>query len=49
MKKLKLYKNKMKYSKPQIVAKNNSQGNFAAGCPNKDQLILGITACERAD
>ncbi len=39
----------MKYQKPQVIAKNNPAGSFAAGCPNKDQLILGITACERAD
>jgi len=25
----------MKYSKPQIVAQNNKQGVYAAGCPEK--------------
>lgn len=39
----------MNYSKPKLINKNHKTGNYSAGCPNKDQLILGIRPCERAD
>lgn len=32
---------KRKYSKPVIVAQNNKQGSFAAGCPEKDNCQGG--------
>ncbi len=28
---------KMAYKKPQLIAKNNPTGSFAAGCPVKDR------------
>ena len=27
---------KMAYKKPQLIAKNNPTGSFAAGCPTED-------------
>ena len=39
----------MKYNTPKLIAKNKKLGNFAAGCPNKEQLICGAIPCERAD
>lgn len=36
-----------KYVKPQLVAKNNPTGSFAAGCPSQGQ---GTTmTCNRCD
>ena len=29
---------KMAYKKPQLIAKNNPTGSFAAGCPSKDHV-----------
>ena len=26
-----------KYQKPQVIAKNNPSGSYAAGCPTKDR------------
>jgi len=45
----------MEYTKPVIVAQNNKNGSFAAGCPEKDHCHGGSTsgstngchACER--
>jgi len=45
----------MEYTKPVIVAQNNKNGSFAAGCPAKDACSVGSTsgssngchACER--
>ena len=40
-----------KYVKAQVVAKNNPQGSYAAGCPPKtnggDWASSGCKACER--
>ncbi|MDR3237207.1 MAG: hypothetical protein LBT84_01755 [Spirochaetia bacterium] len=36
----------MEYTKPVIVAQNNKQGSFAAGCPEKDQGCNGGSAVE---
>lgn len=46
---------KTEYTKPIIVAQNNSNGSFAAGCPEKgdcagtqlSNMIGGCTACQR--
>ncbi len=35
-----------KYTKPQLVAKNNPTGSFAAGCPTKDRNGKGCSTCE---
>ncbi len=41
--------NKMKYQKPQVIAKNNPTGSFAAGCPSNDYGVLGnCKMCERS-
>ena len=45
----------MEYTKPVIVAQNNKNGSFAAGCPEKDNCKgggstasnNGCKACER--
>jgi len=41
----------MTYSKPKLVATNNPQGSYAAGCPAKDHgedyWQTGCKACER--
>jgi len=45
----------MEYTKPVIVAQNNKNGSFAAGCPEKDNCkgggststSSGCKACER--
>jgi|GEM_PF-958840 len=49
----------MEYTKPVIVAQNNKNGSFAAGCPAKDNCNGGATnnglqggrckACERTN
>lgn len=40
-----------KYVKAQVVAKNNPQGSYAAGCPEKTtnagQINSGCKNCER--
>ena len=37
-----------KYVKAQVVAKNNPQGSYAAGCPvNKNGLTSQCKNCER--
>ena len=35
-----------KYKKPQLVAKNNPTGSFAAGCPTKDRQGKTCATCE---
>lgn len=46
----------MAYTKPQVIAQNNSSGSYAAGCPAKDRgddhftgtsSATGCTNCER--
>ena len=44
----------MEYTKPVIVAQNNKNGSFAAGCPEKDNCRSGVSTntsgcknCER--
>lgn len=39
----------MKYQKPQLIAKNNPTGSFAAGCPAKDRgaATASCLSCER--
>ena len=38
----------MKYQKPQVIAKNNPTGSFAAGCPsNENGHIDGCNRCDR--
>jgi len=38
----------MTYSKPVVIAKNNPQGSFAAGCPEKGTGGPGVCKnCER--
>ena len=38
----------MKYKKPVIVAQNNKNGSFAAGCPAKDMGNAPVCKnCER--
>ena len=47
----------MAYTKPQVIAQNNSSGSYAAGCPAKDRgpdvnwgdssKNTGCTNCER--
>ena len=34
--------NKMKYQKPQVIAKNNPKGSFAAGCPTNTKATVGV-------
>ena len=41
----------MKYQKPQVIAKNNPTGSYAAGCPtnsphNNSQICPRCLACE---
>ncbi len=36
-----------KYVKAQVVAKNNPQGSYAAGCPAKQQPTHSCKSCER--
>jgi hypothetical protein len=41
----------MEYSKPVIVAQNNANGSYAAGCPEKDSCQGGgsggaLTKCQ---
>lgn len=38
---------KMAYKKPQLIAKNNPTGSFAAGCPAED--YGGEYWCKRCD
>lgn len=39
---------KMAYKKPQLIAKNNPTGSFAAGCPAGDSCNCnGNYPCER--
>jgi hypothetical protein len=45
----------MEYTKPVIVAENNKNGSFAAGCPSQGTCPTGSTfgdrgckACDRA-
>lgn len=43
---------KMAYKKPQLVAKNNPTGSFAAGCPAKDtgeSFWWGTNYCKQCD
>ena len=37
-----------KYVKPQLVAKNNPTGSFAAGCPTDRRGIKACYQCEIA-
>lgn len=40
---------KMAYKKPQLIAKNNPTGSFAAGCPAQDRMwTVNCLNCERA-
>lgn len=40
----------MSYSKPRMIAENKAMGSFAAGCPPKDQSLLGIeTYCRQCE
>ncbi len=41
-------KQKMAYKKPQLVAKNNPTGSFAAGCPEKNMGGSNCRCCDRA-
>lgn len=36
-----------KYEKPMILAKNNPQGSYAAGCPDKGTGSWVCKSCER--
>lgn len=38
---------KMAYKKPQLIAKNNPTGSFAAGCPAQGCVYVG--ECRRCD
>ena len=38
-----------KYKKPQLVAKNNPTGSFAAGCPAKECHHTACIRCERTN
>lgn len=39
---------KMAYKKPQLIAKNNPTGSFAAGCPTNDRMgPFWCLNCER--
>jgi len=37
----------MEYTKPVIVAQNNKNGSFAAGCPEKDSCNGGLSGGSR--
>jgi len=37
-----------KYVKAQVVAKNNPQGSYAAGCPADHQPVKSCQFCERS-
>lgn len=39
---------KMAYKKPQLIAKNNPTGSFAAGCPVNDGWLSACRLCDRA-
>ena len=42
--------NKMKYQKPQVIAKNNPTGSFAAGCPEQHRgSSMSCLNCERTN
>lgn len=38
---------KMAYEKPEVLATNNPQGSFAAGCPEKGRGGPTCANCER--
>jgi len=44
-----LMKKKMAYKKPQIIAKNNPTGSFAAGCPAEGTGTGWCKHCDRAE
>jgi hypothetical protein len=50
-KEISMKKETVKYTKPVIVAQNNKNGSFAAGCPPKDRGIIFKTCveCERTE
>ena len=35
----------MKYQKPQVIAKNNPKGSFAAGCPANHRTNSQLVSC----
>ena len=37
------------YVKAQVVAKNNPEGSYAAGCPAKDSARLNPHACKACE
>ncbi|WP_288800938.1 hypothetical protein [uncultured Fibrobacter sp.] len=39
---------KMAYKKPQLIAKNNPTGSFAAGCPVNERFYNCMN-CERTE
>ena len=40
---------KLAYKKPQLIAKNNPTGSFAAGCPTNERLAdWRCESCERS-
>ena len=39
----------MEYKKPQVVAQNDSEGTYAAGCPSKGQGGTGSSVCRSCE